>query len=109
MEEIIQESEHCKGKKYGVVPKRVLVLGVPYSVKFDDAETDEDGSCDPSLRKIQIRKEMCKEMTVQVYLHELVHAILAQLGYDEEYEDERLVQGLAIGLHQALFPSTFAS
>ena len=38
----------------------------------------------------------------QVLLHEVVHGVLDQLGYSEQSEDERLVQGLAVGLHQAV-------
>ena len=88
------------------IPEKVTVLGVPYTVEIGGVEPDEDGSCSPSKLLISIREGMCREKEEQVFLHELVHAILAGLACDEQYEDERLVQGLAIGLHQALFGST---
>ena len=49
---------------------------------------------------------MCRQREEQAFLHELVYAILAGFACDEHYQDERLVQGLAIGLHQALFGPT---
>lgn len=39
---------------------------------------------------------------MQVLIHEVLHAVLAGLSYDELYADEHLVQGLAIGLHGVL-------
>lgn len=87
------------------IPRTVNVLGIPYQVEFGGCEPDENGFCSPTKRLIGIRDGMCPEQESQVFLHELVHAILEQLSRDE-YEDERLVQGIAIGLHQALFSPT---
>ena len=86
------------------IPEKVTVLGVPYTVEIGGIEPDENGTCSPSTRKIRLREGMCPEETAQTYLHELVHAILAGLARNEEYEDETLTQGLAIGLQMALFP-----
>lgn len=84
------------------IPDSVNVLGVTYRVEFGGCEPDEDGFCSPSKLLIGIRDGLSAEQQAQAFLHELVHAILGQLAR-EEYEDEQLVQGLAIGLHQALF------
>lgn len=84
------------------IPESVDVLGVTYRVEFGGCEPDEDGFCSPSKLVIGIREGLCPEKEAQVFLHELVHAILEQLAR-EEYADEQLVQGIAIGLHQALF------
>ncbi len=86
------------------IPDRVTVLGVPYTVERGGVEPDENGTCSPSTRTIRLREGMCPEEEAQTYLHELVHAILAGLARNEEYEDEALTQGLAIGLQMALFP-----
>ena len=86
------------------IPDRVTVLGVPYTVERGGVEPDENGTCSPSTRTIRLREGMCPEEEAQTYLHELVHAILAGLARNEEYEDETLTQGLAIGLQMALFP-----
>ena len=85
------------------IPETVCVLGVPYRVERGGCEPDENGWCSPSKRVIAIREGLCPEEEAQTFLHELLHAILQQLARTDEYEDEHLVQGLAIGLHQALF------
>ena len=84
------------------IPATVDILGIPYEVVTDEMEDSEDGCISPRRQRITLREGLCDEKRVQVYLHELIHGILDQLGYAELYEDERLVQGLAIGLHQAL-------
>ncbi|MBQ9621244.1 MAG: hypothetical protein IJR41_04840 [Atopobiaceae bacterium] len=85
-----------------IIPATVNILGIPYEVVTEEMEDGEDGCISPRRQRITLRDGMCAEKRVQVYLHELVHGILDQLGYEELYEDEHLVQGLAIGLHQAL-------
>lgn len=85
-----------------IIPKKVDILGIPYEIAVEEMEDGEDGYISPKKQRITLREGMCDEKRTQVYLHELVHGILDQLGYSELYEDERLVQGLAIGLHQAL-------
>ena len=84
------------------LPTKVDILGVPYEVVVEDMDDGEDGCISPRKQRIMLRDGMCDEKRTQVYLHELIHGILDQLGYSELYEDEHLVQGLAIGLHQAL-------
>lgn len=83
------------------IPESVSVLGLRYEVRLADLE-DEDGACSPSRQLIQLRDGMGAEKAAQTFYHELLHALLDQLGYSELYGDEHLVQGLAIGLHQAL-------
>ena len=84
------------------LPNVVDILGIPYEVVTEEMEDGEEGCISPKKQRITHREGMCEEKRTQVYLHELVHGILDQLGYSELYEDEHLVQGLAIGLHQAL-------
>ena len=84
------------------LPATVDILGIPYEVVTEEMEDGEDGCISPRKQRITLREGMCEDKCAQVYLHELVHGILDQLGYSELYEDEHLVQGLAIGLHQAL-------
>ncbi len=71
------------------------------ALRRDGAYVASDGTEDE-------REGMCPEEEAQTYLHELVHAILAGLARNEEYEDETLTQGLAIGLQMALFPHASA-
>lgn len=84
------------------VPKKVNVLGIAYTVT-EGYLADADGCIEPSKQRIVLSEEMSREKKEQVFLHELIHGILDQLGYSDECGDEKLVQGLAIGLHQALF------
>ena len=91
------------------IPASVDVLGVPYRVERGGCDPDVNGLCSPARRVIAIREGLCPEQEAQVFLHELVHAILDQLSRTDEYEDEQLVQGIAIGLHQALFPGAHAT
>lgn len=84
------------------IPATVDILGIPYEVVTEDMEDNEDGCISSRKQRITLREGMCDEKRAQVYLHELVHGILDQLGYADLYEDEHLVQGLAIGLHQAM-------
>lgn len=85
------------------IPKRLRVLGITYRVRRKRLD-GEDGYVDPSRQLIVLDKRLSKEKAAQVLLHELVHGLLDQLGYLDLYEDEHLVQGLAIGLHEALSP-----
>lgn len=84
------------------IPERIIILGIEYEIRHEDLE-NEDGYISPKKQVIGIRRGMQHDREAQTFLHELVHGILDQLGYGELYEDEHLVQGLAIGLHQALF------
>lgn len=84
------------------IPESVDILGIPYEVVIEEMEDGEDGCISPKRQRITLREGLSDEKRAQVYLHEIVHGILDQLGYADLYEDERLVQGLAIGLHQAL-------
>lgn len=83
------------------VPRSVSVLGLAYAVETADMD-GEDGSVSPARQLIRLSSGLSAEKREQVFLHELVHAPLDQLGYADLYGDEHLVQGLAIGLHQAL-------
>lgn len=66
-------------------------------------EDGEDGRISPRRQTVTLRKGLTCEKHEQTYLHELAHGILGQLDYSELYENEQLVQGLTIGLHQARF------
>lgn len=87
------------------VPKSVSVLGLKFTVELVErvSESEElDGIMLPREQRIRIDRSLSREAAEQTYLHELVHAVLSQLGFHEQGADERLVQGLALGLHEAL-------
>lgn len=86
------------------LPKSVSILGLTYRVRRKRLPNKEDGYIHPSKQLIVLNKHLGKEKARQTLVHEVVHGILDQLGYLDLYEDERLVQGLAIGLCEAFLP-----
>ena len=79
------------------------VGGINYQVKeVEYVEINENknylGSCTHSTATIEILKSLSKDRKEQVLVHELVHAILNEAGYDEH--DEDLVNRFGIVLHQ---------
>lgn len=88
------------------VPGKVNIMGLEFSVEeveCVDKSDPSDGMIDFASQVIRIDRALGDAAKEQTFLHELVHGILGQLKYDEQNGDERLVQGLAIGLHQALY------
>ncbi|MEY8436260.1 hypothetical protein AAK967_00725 [Atopobiaceae bacterium 24-176] len=86
-------------------PRWVSILGIHYKVEYvETVSRDEplDGLISPSDRTIRIYRGLPPEESFEVLLHEVVHGVLMRLGRMEEADDETLVQGLAIGLSQAL-------
>ena len=83
-------------------PMEICVLGIPYTVVLGEVEPGENGFCSPSKRVIGIREGLCEDEELQVFLHEVVHAVLAGLAYHDLYEDENFVQGMAIGLQSVI-------
>ena len=83
-------------------PSDISVLGIPYRIERGGVEPGENGFCSPSKRVIGIREGLCEDEELQVFLHEVVHAVLAGLAYHDLYEDENSVQGMAIGLQSVI-------
>lgn len=84
-----------------IIPDKVSILGIDYDVMREELETEE-GYISPKKQRIVLCTGLSSQKEQQVFLHEVVHGLFDQLGYSELYEDEHLVQGLAIGLHQML-------
>lgn len=83
-------------------PSDIYVLSIPYRIERGGVEPGENGFCSPSKRVIGIREGLCEDEELQVFLHEVVHAVLAGLAYHDLYEDENFVQGMAIGLQNVI-------
>lgn len=86
-------------------PRWVSILGINYKVEYVETVSREeplDGLISPLDRTIRIYRGLPPEESFEVLLHEVVHGVLMRLGRMEEADDETLVQGLAIGLSQAL-------
>lgn len=51
-------------------------------------------------QKIYILKSLSEERKKIVLLHEVLHSILEQLGFDAQHDDEHLIQSLATAVYQ---------
>ncbi|AQN32182.1 hypothetical protein [Mammaliicoccus sciuri] len=81
----------------------INICGVKYKI-VQTEEVDNDPSClglciyRESL--IQIKNSLSIERRKQVLMHELLHAMLYEAGYDEH--DEELVKNLSIVINQVI-------
>ena len=84
---------------------KVEICGIPYLVveKEDvfDATAAHYGQVDFLNCVITINKNMAPELKNQTVCHEMVHAILTNLGYSEQSDDEQFVQALASAINQS--------
>ncbi|MCF6161892.1 hypothetical protein [Furfurilactobacillus milii] len=87
------------------LPKSVNVLGVKYKVKLQSRliENDESllGMTDFPNDTIWLRKGMDVQRTQQTLIHELVHAMLYEVGNDD-YNSENLVNPLGNVMYQVI-------
>ena len=90
------------------IPKKFRVGGVDYIVKQVEhcGNYDNFGFCRPQ-GIIEIANQaggykVSESMQQQVFLHELTHAILAQMGKEELNEDESFVNTFSSFLSEAI-------
>lgn len=89
------------------IPKRFQLFGHTIDVNWCDdllIRTNNVGEAHYNFNEIKLdvmhdRPESYKE---QVFLHEVLHLILNQIGEDELRENEKFIDLLASLLHQAL-------
>jgi len=87
-----------------MIPKQFSLFGETYKVKklLKIDKEDSWGEFDPVKNIIKIKKNLNIEQQEQVYLHELMHCVFTNLGYDNLSDDEILVDTIAKALHQVL-------
>lgn len=81
----------------------INVCGVSYNiVQVEEVDNDPSclGLCIYRESLIQIKKNLSTERKKQVFMHELLHAILYEAGYEEH--DEEQVKNLSIVFNQVL-------
>lgn len=88
-----------------MIPEKVKVVGIDYKVEYKPVvkiygSKDYTGSCNFDESIIQILDELSDDKKEQTFIHELVHAIFKEAGYDEQ--DEDMVNRLGIVLYQVL-------
>ena len=84
--------------------KTINILGVDYELHYVDSISRDSlriGEIDYLQQKILILNDLGMDLERVTILHEVVHGILSQLGFEEE-NNEHLTQSLASALHQVL-------
>lgn len=86
------------------------IAGIEYEVKEADIKTiDTDGSlglCDYETQTIVVDESLPPQRKAQVIVHELMHALLLEAGYEDDH-DEEFVQRMAIVLMPFLVGNDF--
>lgn len=85
------------------IPLQVNVAGVEYKVQYQEGMLRNHGLLGQVLYAesvIDIEPSMSDSKKEQVFVHELVHAMMNEAGYDEQ--DEDLVNRFSIVLYQVL-------
>ena len=86
-----------------MLPNKVRVAGIDYQVKeVEGLVSDHNlgGQVTFANGVIKIDADLCKDKKEQFLVHELLHAIFVESGYDEHEED--MVNRLGITLYQVL-------
>lgn len=81
----------------------INICGVKYTiVQVDEVDNDPSclGLCIYRETLIQIKKGLSTERKKQVLVHELLHAMLYEAGYDEHEEEQ--VKNLSIVINQVI-------
>lgn len=81
------------------------ILSLEYEIieeKIIDNDNDVLGGINYVTQKIHIKKTLSKEHKKIVLLHETLHSILQQLGFDEENDNEHLIDSLSTAIYQVL-------
>jgi len=60
------------------------------------------GETDHIKQIIYIKKNLSSERKNVVILHEILHSIFEQLGFDEQHDDELLINALSTALYRVL-------
>lgn len=85
------------------IPLQVNVAGIDYTVHYKEGllrTYNLMGQVLYAESRIDIDSSMSKTKKEQVFIHELVHAMFKESGYEEQ--DEDMVNRLSIVLYQVL-------
>jgi hypothetical protein len=85
-----------------LVPDRINICGVPFSVRYcDDSFRSDDthfGEIEYQKAEIRINRDMPETMKLQTLIHEWVHGAFVMIGRNDLTDDENLVQCLAVAI-----------
>ena len=82
----------------------IKILGQTYEIKYRDTVRDKMRFAEVNYVKqtIEIDKDLPKERLLIALFHEVYHVIFDSLGFEEENENEHLIQCLASSMYQVL-------
>lgn len=86
-----------------MLPNKIDVAGINYEIKEVDGLSEEHGLGGQILYEkgiIKIDANMCQDKKEQILVHELLHSIFNEAGYDKH--DEDTINRLGIVLYQVL-------
>lgn len=88
-----------------MLPEKVTVAGIDYEVAEVEtviigSNSDYAGSVSYSNGKIELLKELPKTRKEQVLVHEMLHAVFYEAGYEEH--EEEMISRLGVVLYQVL-------
>jgi Zn-dependent peptidase ImmA (M78 family) len=88
-----------------LIPETVNVAGINYKVIEKEyieinGGRNYQGSCSYHNGQIEVLNDLHKDRKEQVFVHELVHAIFHEAGFEEQ--DEDMVNRLGIVFYQVL-------
>lgn len=86
-----------------MIPSKVNVAGIEYDIlEFEEIDDDPGtlGTCLYQKSLIKIKNNISINRKEQTFVHELLHAIINESGYNEQ--DEDLVNRVSIVLYQVL-------
>ena len=71
------------------LPKTMTARGRTYKCKYSEFPVDDHGEisagiCDTELKELEIQIGLKPEQTLEVFIHEWLHAIWEELGLDNE-------------------------
>lgn len=85
-----------------MLPDKVQVLGIPYTIEKQDRITvdgqNADGSITYNVARIQIVDGMPIEVERATVLHEIMHALFKSQGQHDYQHDEALLEAVAHGV-----------
>lgn len=88
------------------LPKTVDILGQTYLVKSSinlyDGKRKVDGLCMPGSKIIQIEVDLDKDQKSATFLHECLHALLYESGYEAIIGNEKTEEGLVLALEHGI-------
>lgn len=85
--------------------EKINILGIDYKIEYVNIISKECltlGQIDYLNQEIKILDELEDDIKKVTLIHEILHGIFNQLGFEDEAADEHLINSLATALYQIL-------